>query len=319
MRHIALALAAVLWSAAPAHALNKQGARNDDADGADQAFNLSGYVFSGVFLFNPTYAARPGNSGLAFGRFGLHVDLDLYHRWLTLSYDENTFTDRSPASPGWYKPSEDDHIVGLLTNIPLPHDFSLAFAAHYEIDLPAYEATRAFRDNPANQYQAGYSQSYIDVYARAGWTGGPWTAYAALGGFAYNTSYAARPDNSGVALLRYVLHGEVELLPWLVYRLDLNFFTDRQEGPLTPTESDILSTVAAHWRAWELRFDAESDLNIGRYAHTDDPRYAHTQPIPRPGFNQFYLATVIQWSFDAKQLKQKKPSQPQRPIAPFPF
>lgn len=318
MKPLVWLLVAVVWLS-PAYALNKQGARSDDAAGPDPLFNVSGYVFSGIFLFNPTYAARPGNSGLAFGRFGLHVDVDLYHRWLTLSYDENTFTDRSSASPGWYRPSEDDHIVGLLTNVPLPHDFSLSLAAHYEIDLPAHEARASFIADPANQYQRGYSQSYVDVYARAGWSSGRWTAYAALGGFAYNTTYAARPDNSGVALLRYVLHGEIELLPWLCYRLDLNFFTDRQEGPLTPTESDILSTVAAHWRSLEFRFDAEGDLNIGTYAHAGDPRYAQSQPNPRPGFNQFYLATVIQWSFDAKELRRHQSQEPTRPVTPFPF
>jgi hypothetical protein len=249
----------------------------------------------------------------------MHVDLDLYHRWLTLSYDENTFTDRSPASGGWYEPSEDDHIVGLLTNIPLKPDVSLALAAHYELDLPGFEARPAYIASHGD-YQRGYSQSYIDVYARASWTHGRWTAFAALGGFAYNPSYAARPDNSGVALLRYVLHGEVALLPWLSYRLDFNFFTDRQEGPLTPTESDILSTVAARWRSFEVRFDAEADLGVGKYPHVGDPRYSSNQPNPRPGFNQFYLATVMQWTFDGKDLLRMRSARtPSRAASPFPF
>jgi hypothetical protein len=239
---------------APANALNKQGGRGTSAD-ADPTLNMSGYVFGGFFLFNPTYAARPGNSGLAFGRLGSHVDFDLFHRWLTVSYDLNTFSDRSDASRGWFYPSENDHIVGALTSIPLRRTVILSLAAHYEIDLPAFEARPSFIANPLNRYQVGYSQSYVDVYGRATWTSGRWTVYGALGGFLYNPTYAARPHNSGIALLRCLVRGEVELLRWLVYRLDVNFFTDRDEGPLTPSECDLLSTVALRWRRFELHFD----------------------------------------------------------------
>jgi hypothetical protein len=285
--------------------------------------NLSGYVFSGVFLFNPTYAARPGNSGLALLRYGLHVDLDLFRRWLTLSYDLNVFTDRSSASPGWSRPSENDHIVGVLTNIRLPQHIWLTLAAHYEIDLPAWEAPDAYIAMHPD-YQRDYSQSYLDAYARATYEHGRFTAFAGVGGFLYNPSYAARPDNSGIALLRYVLHGEVNLLPWLIYRLDFNAFTDRQESPLSPTEIDILSTVAFRWNSFELRFDGEADLNINTYpftssANRESHRYKNTQPMPYPGFNQFYLATVLQWSFDLSQLRHRKKPTPLRPMEPFGF
>src|SRR5438105_1297539 len=103
------ALALLLLLATPARALNKQGeSRRGDAPGAGDVLpfmNLAGYLFAGPFLYNPTYASRPNNGGLALMRFGGHVDWDLYRRWLTLSYDANLFLDRDTVAV-----SEWDHI-----------------------------------------------------------------------------------------------------------------------------------------------------------------------------------------------------------------
>ncbi len=282
-----------------AWALNKQGARSagDDTNEGDQkpTQNLSGSVFFGGFLFNPTYAARPNNTGNALLRFGLHLDLDLYGQWLTLSYDENTFTDGSPDGQGWYAPSEHDHIVGLVSTVPLPKNLSLTFALHYEIDAPGFHPKRSYLlAHP--EYDPNYTQSYVDAYARLSYARGPFSGFVALGGFLYNPSYAARPDNAGLALLRYVLHGEVELLPWLVLRADLNFFTDRDEFPLQPTELDVTSEVAFKWRDFELRYIGEADLPIGRYPALGP------NPAQTPGLKQFYLAMLVQWNFDVRGL-----------------
>jgi hypothetical protein len=280
----------------PAHALNKQGAR-PASDGTPQsAFNLSGYVFFGGFVFNPTYAARPNNSGRAAFRYGLHLDVDLYRQWLTLSYDENTFTDGSADSPGLFLPSEHDHILGLLSTIPFKHGFTLTLALHYEIDAPGHEPIR----RPIG-YVAGYSQSYADVYARVTWERGPVSLSAALGGFLYNETYAARADNAGIALLRYVLHGELRALPWLTLRLDLNSFTDRDQFPLTPTELDVTSEVGVRLGKWELRFIGEADLNLGTY-----PANGPHQAPSSPGLQQFYLALLLQWSFDLSMFAGKR-------------
>ena len=300
----ALALAALVAATlgpTPAAALNKQGARKaktPSAPAAEPTVDASGYLFGGVFLFNPTYAARPNNSGLALYRFGLHLDFDLYKRWLTLSYDESSFTDGTPATKNPLAPSEYDQIVGLLSTVPLPHDLELTLAVHFEYDLPGAEARPAAR---APDYQVGYSQGYVDAYARLGFTRGRLALFAALGGFLWNPTYAARPDNAGLALLRYVVHGELRLLPWLTYRLDLNFFTDRDEGPLTPSELDLTSELGVRLgEDWELRFVGEADLPIGTY-----PAAGPHPPSPAPGLEQFYLAGLIQWSFDVRDLVRR--------------
>jgi len=277
-----------------AWALNKQGAREPKTESTSPV-NLTGSFFVGAFIFNPSYAARPNNSGIAALRFGVHVDLDLYYRWLTLSYDENSFTDGSANSPGWWVPSEHDHIVGLVSTIPLPKELSLTLALHYEIDVPGAEPIGRFRATHP-EYQVGYTQNYLDAYARLTYEHGRYLTYVALGGFLYNPSYAARPDNSGLALLRYVVHGDVTLLKWLVVRTDFNFFTDRDEFPLTPSELDITSEIALRWHNFEVRFIGEADLPLGKYPADG----AH--PSALAGVKQFYLATLFQWNFDAKNL-----------------
>jgi len=281
---------------APAHALNKQGARKEDTDGEEPVFNVSGYLFGGAFLFNPSYAARPNNSGIALFRFGLHVDVDLYKRWLTLSYDMNSFTDgQGGVNP--LTPSEYDHILGLLSNIGLPHGWDLTLAVHWELDMPGNEQAPARRPP---DYVVGYTQSYADAYVRATWTGRRLMAFVALGGFVYNPTYASRPDNSGLALLRYVVHGEARLLPWLTYRLDFNFFTDRDTAPVTPTELDVTSEIGiALGRSFELRLLGEADLPIGLYPA------GGPHPTTTPGLRQVYLAGLLQANFDVQELIQR--------------
>lgn len=296
---------ACLGGAAPTYALNKQGARSG-SEPDDPPFNLAGYVFGGVFLFNPSYAARPNNTGNVLLRYGLHIDADLYHRWLSISYDLNVFTDRSEGARSPIAPTEHDHIVGLLSTLSLPRHLELTFAVHYETDQPGYEArgrlraTRpdcgAGRPPPPRCYDVGYSQSYVDAYARLSYTRGILALSAALGGFLWNNTYAARPDNSGLALLRYVLHGELTLRKWLVLRLDLNFFTDREDKYVVPTELDLTSELAVRLRAFELRFVGEMDLPLGNY-----PGGAH--PAAVAGVKQAYLALLGQWSFDLQKIK----------------
>jgi hypothetical protein len=306
-RLAALLALALVGAAVPAHALNKQTARTP-TENQTPVWNFSGSLFLGGFVFNPTYAARPNNSGRALFRFGLHADLDLYRRYLTLSYDLNSFTDGSVDSVNPFAPSELDHIVGLLSTIPLPHDLALTLAVHYEIDAPAFEPNGRFRAahpdctnagtmQPPGCYLAGYTQSYVDAYGRLTLERPRYMAFVALGGFLWNPTYAARPDNSGIALLRYVLHGELYALPWLTLRLDLNFFTDRDEEPLVPSELDATSEIGVRLGAgFELRLIGEADLNLGRY-----PANGPNPPLPVAGLQQFYLATLLQWSFDLQR------------------
>src|SRR5437773_3185009 len=165
------ALAAFLiFAATPASALNKQGeARRGEAAGDGEFLpfmDLTGYVFAGPFLYNPTYASRPNNSGRALFRFGGHFDWDLYRRWITLSYDANLFLDRDTVAV-----SEWDHILGLLTFIDIGRGFGAQLGVHLESDRPM--------DPPGGSY----TQTYVDAMARLSYDGARLSGFFALGGF----------------------------------------------------------------------------------------------------------------------------------------
>lgn len=281
-RAFALVALASLCIGAPAAALNKQG-MSAPADAVAHAgpawINLSGYLFGGAMVYNPSYAARPDNSGRALTRWGAHVDVDLLDRRLTLSYDANVFSDADADSR--LRPSEHDHIVGLLARWR-----SLELGTHYEIDSPA--------DRP------GMSQSYVDAHARWYWDlGAAWPAlreklprqnvygFFTIAGFLFNETYAARPDLSGLALLRAVAHVEIDLYrPYVTLSVDLNFFTDRQVNyGLVPSELDTTVGVVVHLGDFDIAVMAEND-----------------RPIDRGGLQQSYVSTILSYRFDARAI-----------------
>src|SRR6476469_9475654 len=115
----ALALLALAWlpCVKSAHALDKQGSAHGGEVGGDEAkgFNVSGALMLGSALVNPTYAARPDNSGIALFRYALHADIDLLGRTLSVPLDVNLFTDRTRKGGLVFAPTELDVISGLTT------------------------------------------------------------------------------------------------------------------------------------------------------------------------------------------------------------
>ena len=272
--HAMVVLALLL--AAPAAALNKQGVATADEftvteDGQPPAFNASGYVFAGAMVYNPSYAARPDNTGHALGRTGAHLDLDFFGKRAGLTYDVNVFSDRDGANP--LRPTEHDHIIGLLARWR-----SFDAGGHWEADLPA--------DRP------GLAQSYVDLFARWSWRLEPPTArigvqgFFTLAGFVDNQTYAARPDLSGLAMLRLNGHAEIDVLkPWLGVAVDLNVFTDRfAHAGLLPSELDTTVGAVVHVRAFDVSVVAEND-----------------RPLDRPGLQQSYVMTLLSYRFDAQR------------------
>ncbi|HET9954248.1 MAG TPA: hypothetical protein VFQ61_07080 [Polyangiaceae bacterium] len=89
----------------------------------------------------------------------------------------------------------------------------------------------------------------------------------------FNPAYAARPDNTGKALMRYALHLDLELLgPRLTLPVDINTFTDRDRSgfkKLSPTELDLIAGVASTWPvgpgSLELSSHAEQDRALDRH------------------------------------------------------
>jgi hypothetical protein len=285
-RALPLALFFASMSAAmPARALDKQGAAHagaakDDTPDED-GFDVEGALTFGASLVNPTYGARPDNTGRALFRYAAHVDVDLLGRKLSVPLDFNVFTDREKKGGAIFSPTEMDFIGGLTTTWDAGAGGALEIGGRVEHDRPAD--------------RGGFSQTYADARARylyslAGFfprlgrdlVDGDLSGAVTLGWFAYNPTYAARPDNSGLALFRYGLRTELSIVGDLLSTaVDGVLFTDRKKSPLSPSELDLTYEVIGHVAPYEVHLAYERDM-----------------PLDQSGLVQHFLYVLAVWSFD---------------------
>lgn len=273
----------LVGQAGSAWALDKQGsAHGGQVGGGGTELNVSGSATLGASLYNPSYAARPDNSGRALMRYAAHFDVDLLGRYLSIPLDLNMFSDRQRHKLGIFAPSELDLIGGLTTTNGLSKGLDLELGARVENDAPVD--------------RGNYSQLYVDARARLLYSlatiaprlgqslaDGDVSGYATLGWFAVNPSYAARPDNSGRALFRYVAHSELGV--WhkrLALGADGTFFSDRQaKNPVRPSELDVTGELIGRFDPFEVHVAYESD-----------------NPIDRGGLTQSVLYVIVAYGFD---------------------
>jgi len=275
-RHPAALLACavtLLAAAGPARALDKQGsAHGGGIEGATEGFDVSGSASLGVSLYNPTYAARPDNSGLTLFRYAGHADVDLIGRRLSIPIDVNMFTDRTAIGFGRkLVPSELDLILGLTTTWRLGPG-ALEAGARYEIDTTldhgGYDAPPASGKQKYADVRARYLYSLAAIAPGVGpaLRGGDVRGYLTLGWFAINKTYFARPDNTGLALFRYGVHVELATLDdHLGLGLDAVMFTDKQAtNVFRPSELDFTPELVARWSRYEVHLAYERDLPVDR-------------------------------------------------------
>ncbi len=269
--------------AAPAFGLDKQGsAHGGQVGGSAEEFNVSGAVMLGSALYNPSYAARPDNTGHALFRYALHLDIDLLGRHLSIPIDVNMFTDRERRKAAIFAPTELDLIAGVTSTQGLSRGLDVELGARVENDRPvdrgSYQQTYVDARARLLYSAAAISPSFSDRLAR-----GDLNGYVTLGWFAVNPSYAARPDNSGRALLRYALHSELAI--WkrrLALGVDTTFFTDRRRSnALAPSELDLTGELIGRYEPFELHVAYESDM-----------------PIDRGGLSQSLLYLIVAYGFD---------------------
>ena len=276
LRPIALVIA---LAARPVSALDKQGsAHGGSIGGKSQGTNVSGSVMLGSALYNPTYAARPDNTGHALFRYAAHADIDIIGSRLSIPLDLNMFTDRDQPGLGVMKPTELDIIAGVTSTWPLGPG-AIEMGSRVEHDRPVDQGT--------------YTQTYVDLRSRYLYSlARSWpdlarhamdvTGWVTLGAFAVNPTYAARPDNSGRALFRYALHTEVSIFNDLIsFGIDGTMFTDRKSAIFVPSELDVTPEVILHVAPFELHLAYESDL-----------------PVDRSGLTQTYAYALGAWNFD---------------------
>jgi hypothetical protein len=193
----------------------------------------------------------------------------------------NVFSDRQRRGLRVLAPSELDVISGLTTTWPLGSLSALELGARIERDMSVDRGS--------------YSQSYADGRARLLFASGDALpkvssalAHGALSGaltlgwFAWNPSYAARPDNSGRALLRYGAHVAADAFDQHAgLSLDATSFTDREKQGLVPSELDGTIDLVGRYAPFELHLSYERDM-----------------PLDRGGLVQQLLTASAIWSFE---------------------
>lgn len=235
---------------------------------------FGGYFLSAAFVSNPTFAARPDNTGLVGLRHMLHLETDLYKQYLTFYTDQNFFSDRTK---GWIELSEWDGTYALTGLID-----RFGWRIQYERDAPLDKSglKQVYGDV---LFTARYQAGQESVWWRKTFPNQNLTAYAGPGWLFHNSNYFARPDNSGRALFRYVAHTDLDLYRnQAVLYADVNMFTDREKGnKIAPTEIDWIVGLALRWRDLELSFYREED-----------------RPVDRNTLVQKYYAVQLRFAFD---------------------
>jgi hypothetical protein len=268
-----LVCAAALLAARPARALDKQGsAHGGGVEGATDGFDVSGSASLGVSLYNPSYAARPDNTGLTLFRYAGHGDVDLIGRRLSIPVDVNMFTDRAAVGFGRkLVPSELDVITGVTSTWRLGPG-ALEGGARIELDRtldkggydsPPSSGRQAYGDVRARYL---YSLAAIAPGIAPALRGGDARGYLTLGWFSYNKTYFARPDNTGLALFRYGAHVEISMLnDHLALGLDAVMFTDKQASNVVrPSELDFTPEIVGRLSRYEVHLAYERDMPIDR-------------------------------------------------------
>jgi hypothetical protein len=91
--------------------------------------DVSGWATWGWFAYNPTYFARPDNTGRAFFRYALHAEISLWDDLVSFGLDGTFFTDREASNV--VRPSELD-----LTPELIFHRDTFELHLAYERDMP---------------------------------------------------------------------------------------------------------------------------------------------------------------------------------------
>jgi hypothetical protein len=277
-----VALFAASALAAPsAHALDKQGSSHGGSIAADEeGFGIAGALSSGVALYNPTFAARPDNTGLAFLRYAAHVDVDLIGRRLSIPLDVNVFSDRTRRGAGKAAPSELD-VMGGVTSAWKVGSVGLEIGSRFQHERPVDRGrfTQTFVDTRARLL---YSLAEVAPSVGDALGGGDVSGWLTLGWFTINRSYAARPDLTGLAFLRYAVNTKISF--WgsrLALGLDATFFTDRtSRNWFRPSELDLTPELIYRLEPVEFHLAYERDM-----------------PVDRGGLVQQFVYFLAVWEF----------------------
>jgi hypothetical protein len=264
LRGAGVALSLGLLGQGRAYALDKQGsAHAGEIAGPNDGFNVSGALLYGVSLYNPTFASRPDNTGLTLFRYALHADIDLIGRRLSIPLHLNFYTDGSRRGGGIFVPSEGDILTGVTSTWRLgPGALEVGSRLEHDAPLDRGGITQTFIDARARYL---YSLAALWPSLGSGLANGDVRGWLTFGGFLYNPSFPARPDNTGRALFRYAARTEISAFNRLIgLGVDATFFTDRRVNPGAPSELDLTPEIVFHKAPFELHLAYERDMPLDR-------------------------------------------------------
>lgn len=302
VRHVlsgVIVLAVWGGSAPQGYALEKYGrplpSLNGMEPGPVEETFFGGYFLTAAFVHNPTFAARPDNTGLVGLRHMLHLETDLYRQYLTFYTDQNFFSDRTQ---GWITLTEWDGTYALTGLID-----HWSWRLQYERDAPLDRS--GIKQIYADALLTRQFHAVTDLsWWRTRFPQQNLTAYAGIGWLFHNDHYFARPDNTGRALFRYVAHADADLYRGrIVAYADINMFTDREtSAKANPTEIDWIVGVAFRWRAMEISMFREED-----------------RPVDRGGLVQHYVAVQLRVAFDIPKIGLTRETARPGPLSPLRF
>jgi hypothetical protein len=248
----------------PAYGLEKYGrplpSMEEQGDGSREAEEslFGGYLLAAPFVSNPTFAARPDNTGLVGMRYMAHLEMDIYKQYLTFYTDQNFFSDRKN---GWIELSEWD-MTYALTGLVGRWGWRLQYERDAPLDKSGLKQVYADALATGNLHAADDFSWWRKYFPHQNLN-----AYAGFGWLFHNSNYFARPDNTGRALFRYVAHVDLDLYKnKVVLYGDTNFFTDRElSNKLKPTELDWIVGLAFRFKDdYEISVYREQDLSLDK-------------------------------------------------------
>ena len=219
---------------------------------------FGGYFLTAAFVSNPSFAARPDNTGLVGLRHMAHLETDLYKQYLTFYTDQNFFSDRTK---GWITLTEWDMtyaLTGLIDRwswrIQYERDAPLDRSGIQQVYADALVTSRFQAAEDLSWWRSHFPNQNINAYAGFGW-------------LFHNSNYYARPDNTGRALFRYVAHFDANLYKnMVVFFGDFNLFTDRElSNKARPTELDWIVGLAIRFKDdYEVSVYREQDRSLDK-------------------------------------------------------
>ena len=195
------------------------------------------------------------------------------------------FSDSTRRGALVFAPTEFDFIGGLTSTFGVgPGDLEVGARVEHDRPVDMGTFTQTYVDARA-RYLYSFARLFPSL-ADALWQGDV-SGWVTLGGFLFNPTYAARPDNTGLALLRYSLHAEVSTFDDLFsLGLDATMFTDRtSDVVLRPSELDFTVDLIFHKGPFEVHLAYERDM-----------------PVDHPGTVQQFVYLLGVWSFDVRGL-----------------